>query len=88
MIQLSYAIGVAQPVSIYVDTNGTGRVADNKIAAFIKKNVNLTPKGIMERLKLRRPIYRKTAAYGHFGRNEKEFTWEKLDLVSLFKKIK
>lgn len=88
MIQLSYAIGVAQPVSIYVDTNGTGRVADNKIAAFIKKNVNLTPKGIMERLKLRRPIYRKTAAYGHFGRNEKEFTWEKLDLVNLFRKIK
>ena len=88
MIQLSYAIGVAQPVSIYVDTNGTGRVADNKIAAFIKKNVDLTPKGIMERLKLRRPIYRKTAAYGHFGRNEKEFTWEKLELVSLFKKIK
>lgn len=88
MIQLSYAIGVAQPVSIYVDTNGTGRVADNKISAFIKKNVNLTPKGIMERLKLRRPIYRKTAAYGHFGRNEKEFTWEKLDLVNLFKKIK
>lgn len=88
MIQLSYAIGVAQPVSIYVDTNGTGRVPDSKIAAFIKKNVNLTPKGIMERLKLRRPIYRKTAAYGHFGRNEKEFTWEKLDLVNLFKKIK
>ena len=88
MIQLSYAIGVAQPVSIYVDTNGTGKVADGKIAAFIKKNVNLTPKGIMERLKLRRPIYRKTAAYGHFGRNDKDFTWEKLDLVSLFKKIK
>ncbi|MBZ0203251.1 MAG: methionine adenosyltransferase [Ignavibacteria bacterium] len=88
MIQLSYAIGVAQPCSIYVDTNGTGKVADNKIAAFIKKNVNLTPKGIMERLKLRRPIYRKTAAYGHFGRNDKDFTWEKLDLVSLFRKIK
>lgn len=88
MIQLSYAIGVAQPVSIFVDTNGTGRVADSKIASFIKKNVNLTPKGIMERLKLRRPIYRKSAAYGHFGRNEKEFTWEKLDLVNLFKKIK
>jgi S-adenosylmethionine synthetase len=88
MIQLSYAIGVAQPVSIYVDTNGTGKVADNKISAFIKKNVNLTPKGIMERLKLRRPIYRKTAAYGHFGRNDKDFTWEKLDLVNLFKKIK
>lgn len=88
MIQLSYAIGVAQPVSIYVDTNGTGKIADNKISAFIKKNVNLTPKGIMERLKLRRPIYRKTAAYGHFGRNDKDFTWEILDLVNLFKKIK
>jgi S-adenosylmethionine synthetase len=88
MIQLSYAIGVAKPVSIFVDTNGTGKVADNKISQFIKKNVNLTPKGIMERLKLRRPIYRKTAAYGHFGRNDKDFTWEKLDLVNLFKKIK
>ncbi len=88
MIQLSYAIGVAQPVSIYVDTNGTGKIADNKISSFIKKNVDLTPKGIMERLKLRRPIYRKTAAYGHFGRNDKDFTWEKLDLVNLFKKIK
>jgi S-adenosylmethionine synthetase len=88
MIQLSYAIGVAQPVSIYVNTNGTGKVPDKKIAAFIKKNVNLTPKGIMERLNLRKPIYRKTAAYGHFGRNDKDFTWEKLDLVSLFKKIK
>ncbi len=88
MIQLSYAIGVAQPVSIYVDTNGTGKVADNKISAFIKKNVNLTPKGIMDRLNLRRPIYKRTAAYGHFGRNDKDFTWEKLDLVNLFKKIK
>jgi S-adenosylmethionine synthetase len=88
MIQLSYAIGVAQPVSIYVNTNGTGKVPDKKIAAFIKKNVNLTPKGIMERLNLRKPIYRKTAAYGHFGRSDKDFTWEKLDLVSLFKKIK
>lgn len=88
MIQLAYAIGVAQPVSIFVDTNGTGKVADKKIADFIKKNVNLTPKGIIDRLKLRRPIYRKTAAYGHFGRNDKDFTWEKLDLVNLFKKIK
>ena len=88
MIQLSYAIGVAKPVSIFVDTNKTGKVADNKIAAFIKKNINLTPKGIIERLKLRRPIYRDTAAYGHFGRNHKNFTWEKLDLVNMFKKIK
>jgi S-adenosylmethionine synthetase len=88
MIQLSYAIGVAQPVSIFVDTNGTGKVADKKIAAYIKKNINLTPKGLIKRLKLRRPIFRKTAAYGHFGRNDKDFTWEKLDLVSQFKKIK
>lgn len=88
MIQLSYAIGVAQPVSIFVDTYGTGKVSDEKIAAFIKKNIDLTPKGIINRLNLRRPIYQKTASYGHFGRNEKEFTWEKLDITGLFKKIK
>lgn len=88
MIQLSYAIGVAQPVSILVNTNSSGKVSDKKIAEFIKKNINLTPRGIIERLKLRRPIYRKTAAYGHFGRNDKDFTWEKLDLVNLFRKIK
>jgi S-adenosylmethionine synthetase len=88
MIQLSYAIGVAQPVSIFVDTFGTGKVSDEKIAAFIKKNIDLTPKGIINRLNLRRPIFRLTSNYGHFGRNEKEFTWEKLDLISLFKKIK
>src|SRR5437667_4378625 len=88
MIQLSYAIGVPHPVSIFVDTYGTGKVSNEKISNFIKKNINLTPKGIIERLKLRRPIYRKTAAYGHFGRNDKDFTWEKLDLVSTFKKIK
>jgi S-adenosylmethionine synthetase len=88
MIQLSYAIGVSQPVSILVNTNGTGKVQDKKIAAFIKTNIDLTPKGIIERLKLRRPVYQKTAAYGHFGRNDKDFTWEKLNLVNLFKKIK
>jgi S-adenosylmethionine synthetase len=88
MIQLSYAIGVAQPVSIYVNTYGTGKVSDKKIGDFIKKNIDLTPKGIIKRLKLRRPIYRKTAAYGHFGRNDKDFTWEALDLVPLFKKLK
>lgn len=88
LIQLSYAIGVAQPVSIFVDTYGTGKIADKKIAAYIKKNINLTPKGIIERLKLRRPIFRKTANYGHFGRSDKDFTWEKLDLVNQFKKIK
>jgi len=88
LIQLSYAIGIAQPVSIFVNTYGTGKVADTKIAGFIKKNINLTPKGIINRLNLRRPIYRKTAAYGHFGRNDKDFTWEKLDLVNQFKKLK
>jgi S-adenosylmethionine synthetase len=86
LVQLAYAIGVAEPVSIYVDTKGTGKIPDTEISAMIKKEVDLTPKGIINRLKLRRPIYQKTAAYGHFGRKEKEFTWEHLDLVPLFKK--
>jgi S-adenosylmethionine synthetase len=86
LVQIAYAIGVAEPVSIYVDTKGTGKIPDNKIAAMIKKEVDLTPKGIINRLKLRRPIYQKTSAYGHFGRNEKEFTWEHLDLIPLFRK--
>lgn len=86
LIQVSYAIGVAQPVSIFVDTYGTGKVSDEKLAAFIKKNIDLTPAGIIKRLDLRKPIYRNTAAYGHFGRNEKGFTWEKLDLKDMFVK--
>jgi S-adenosylmethionine synthetase len=86
LVQVAYAIGVAQPVSILVRTNGTGVIPDKEIAKIIMKEIDLTPKGIIERLKLRRPIYQKTAAYGHFGRNEKDFTWEKLDLVPLFKK--
>jgi S-adenosylmethionine synthetase len=86
LVQVAYAIGIAEPVSIYVDTKGTGKIPDAKIAAMIKKEVDLTPKGIIKRLKLRRPIYQKTAAYGHFGRKEKEFTWEHLDLVPLFRK--
>lgn len=85
LIQVSYAIGVAEPVSVYVNTYGTGKIPDQEIAKIIKKEVDLTPKGIIERLKLRRPIYRKTAAYGHFGRNDKDFTWENLDLVKHFK---
>jgi len=84
LIQVSYAIGVAQPVSIFVDTYGTGKVSDEKLAEFIKKNIDLTPAGIIKRLDLRKPIYRNTAAYGHFGRNEKGFTWEKLDLKDKF----
>jgi S-adenosylmethionine synthetase len=86
LVQVAYAIGVAEPVSIFVDTKGTGKISDIKIARMIKKEVDLTPKGIITRLKLRRPIYQKTSAYGHFGRNDKDFTWEQLDLVSTFKK--
>ena len=86
LVQVAYAIGVAEPVSVFVDTKGTGKIPDNKIAAMIKKEVDLTPKGIIERLKLRRPIYQITSSYGHFGRKEKEFTWEQLDLVPVFKK--
>lgn len=86
LVQLSYAIGVAEPVSIYVDTKGTGKISDEEIAKMIRKEVNLTPKGIIKKLKLRNPIYLKTSSYGHFGRNGKEFTWEKLDLATTFKK--
>ncbi len=85
-VQIAYAIGVAKPVSVYIHTNGTGVIPDKEISKMIMKEVDLTPKGIISRLKLRRPIYQKTAAYGHFGRNDKDFTWEKLDLVPLFKK--
>lgn len=86
LVQVAYAIGVAKPVSVYVNTRGTGVISDKEISRMIAKEVALTPKEIIDRLKLRRPIYGKTAAYGHFGRNEKEFTWERLDLVPTFKK--
>lgn len=85
-IQIAYAIGVAEPVSIHVNTFGTGVIPDIQLADYILKEIDLTPRGIIKRLDLRRPIYRKTAAYGHFGRNEKEFTWEKLDLVKTLQK--
>jgi len=84
LIQVSYAIGVAQPVSILVNTFGTGKISDEKLSKIIQKNIDLTPAGIIKRLKLRRPIYRKTAAYGHFGRNDKDFTWENTDLKEMF----
>lgn len=87
LIQVSYAIGVAEPISIFVDTKGTGKLPDEDISKFIRKEIDMTPKGIIERLNLRRPIYRKTSNYGHFGRNNPEFTWEKLDFVSKLKKI-
>ena len=86
LVQLAYAIGVAEPVSVYVDTKDTGVIPDIEISKMINKEVDLTPKGIIERLKLRRPIYQRTAAYGHFGREEDGFTWENMDLVDLFKK--
>jgi len=78
-VQLAYAIGVAEPVSVLIDTDGTGKVDDERISEAVRKNFKLTPKGIIETLNLRRPIYRKTAAFGHFGRTEPEFTWEKTD---------
>jgi S-adenosylmethionine synthetase len=78
-IQIAYAIGVAQPVSVMVDTFGTGKVADDLIEEIVRDSFDLTPQGIIRTLDLRRPLYRKTAAYGHFGRSEPEFTWERTD---------
>jgi S-adenosylmethionine synthetase len=78
-VQVAYAIGVADPVSVMVDTDGTGKVPEEKIVAAIREIFPLSPKGIIEYLNLRRPIYKKTAAYGHFGRNEEDFTWERTD---------
>jgi S-adenosylmethionine synthetase len=79
MVQLAYAIGVADPVSVLIDTQGTGKVPDEKLTELVRAHFKLTPKGIIEALNLRRPIYRKTAAFGHFGRTEPEFTWERTD---------
>jgi S-adenosylmethionine synthetase len=78
-VQLAYAIGVAQPVSVLIDTFATTKVDEGKIAELVRANFALTPKGIIDSLDLRRPIYRKTAAYGHFGRNDPDFTWERTD---------
>jgi len=78
-VQLAYAIGVAEPVSVLIETFGTAKVDEQTISDLVRANFKLTPKGIIESLNLRRPIYRKTAAYGHFGRNEPEFTWESTD---------
>jgi S-adenosylmethionine synthetase len=81
LVQLAYAIGVAEPVSVLIDTFGTGQVGDDKISDSVRANFKLTPRGIIEALDLRRPIYKKTAAFGHFGRHEPEFTWERTDKV-------
>ncbi|HEX7192517.1 MAG TPA: methionine adenosyltransferase [Thermoanaerobaculia bacterium] len=78
-VQLAYAIGVADPVSVYIDTFGTARVEESKLVDLVRDHFKMTPRGIIDSLNLRRPIFKKTAAYGHFGRNEPEFTWEKTD---------
>jgi len=80
-VQVAYSIGVAQPVSIYIDTKGTGKIADEEISEIVKKVFDFKPKSIIENLNLKRPIYKKTAAYGHFGRTDPDFTWEKIDKV-------
>jgi S-adenosylmethionine synthetase len=85
MVQLAYAIGVAEPVSVLIDTYGTGTVNDEKISELVRAHFKLTPRGIIESLDLRRPIYKKTAAFGHFGRTEPEFTWEKTDKATALK---
>ena len=85
-VQLAYAIGVAEPVSVLVDTKGTEKTNVERIEKLVRKHFPLTPKGIIEHLKLRRPIYKQTAAYGHFGRNEPGFTWEKTDKAALLRR--
>ena len=78
-MQIAYAIGVAKPVSLMVSTFGTGKISDEKIVDLVGRHFDLRPKGIIQALDLLRPIYEKTAAYGHFGREEPEFTWENID---------
>ncbi len=85
-VQLAYAIGVADPVSVMVDTFGTGRIAQSQLESLIRKHFKLTPQGIIDSLNLLRPIYKKTAAYGHFGRADPDFTWEKTDKAAILKK--
>ncbi|MBI1345685.1 methionine adenosyltransferase [bacterium] len=84
-VQLAYAIGVADPVSVHVDTDGTAKIDEMKIADLIREHFRMTPKGIIETLNLRRPIYRKTAAGGHFGRSEADFSWEQTDMAAALK---
>ena len=84
-VQVSYAIGVAKPTSVFVTTHGTGKISDDKISALVSQHFDLRPKGNVQMLDLLRPIYQKTAAYGHFGREEPEFTWEKTDKSAALK---
>jgi S-adenosylmethionine synthetase len=85
-IQIAYAIGIAEPVSVMVDTFDTGQIADEDIAELVTRSFDLRPRAIIETLKLRRPVYRRTAAYGHFGREEDGFSWEITDRVEDLKK--
>jgi S-adenosylmethionine synthetase len=84
-VQLAYSIGVAEPVSVLVHTFGTSKVSEERLEAAVRKVFSLKPAGIIKELNLLRPIYRKTAAYGHFGRNDPDFTWEKTDKVDALK---
>jgi len=84
-VQLAYVIGVAEPVSLYVNTFGTNKIPENQIEDLVRKNFDMKPIGIISQLDLKRPIYKKTASYGHFGRNEQEFTWEKTDKAEMLK---
>ncbi len=85
-VQIAYAIGVPEPVSVLAETYGTGKIPQEKIVKLIRKNFDLTPKGMIDTLDLRRPIFKKTAAYGHFGRNDPDFTWEKTDKAETLRK--
>jgi S-adenosylmethionine synthetase len=85
-VQLAYAIGVAEPVSVMVNTFGTGKIPSNEIARVVRDEFDMRPRGIVETLDLLRPIYRKTAAYGHFGRELPEFTWERTDRIASLQK--
>ena len=84
-VQLAYAIGVAEPVSVLVDTHGTGKVSEDVLSTIVREHFKLTPKGIIEELDLRKPIYKKTAAFGHFGREDAGFGWEKKDKAAALK---
>jgi S-adenosylmethionine synthetase len=84
-VQLAYAIGVAEPVSVLVDTHDTGKVSEDVLSALVREHFKLTPKGIIEELDLRKPIYKKTAAFGHFGREDAGFAWEKRDKAAALK---
>jgi S-adenosylmethionine synthetase len=85
-IQISYAIGVAQPISVFVNTSHTGKLPDDEILELVKKHFDMRPKAIIEHLQLLRPIYRKTAVFGHFGRDDPDFTWERTDKAEELRK--